>query len=1269
MERVIVNNIPSSNRNDFGYRSINTSKSHNDSQNDMVNDILDLYNKTNEIERIVKENADFIKLENTNLESINNILISQYENLVDDFNSILGGQSTRKKVILASDCYVDDKLYGAVINPTTCDITARPSRKISKLAIFDSITDSIYIPDSLDVDIRSVTQNTISETDNDIFAPFYNDNQMYWTRKVVTDNTVDEVSTEYIINLAEEIMTTAQMNEITIHPFLCSISSVYARYGDSNAWEEIEGIEYHQAIENQNKTSFKKNPGPLTLNFPNVKANQIKIIIKANTFIEGETNLRNFMFGLKHVGAYINYYSTYDSYNFSTEVNFNEVDDVIVEGLNFEFNNDPNNSKFNSDIDYEFYYKDEYGSYQKIYEELPFITPSKDILIKLRFGEKYKEINLRNITVSYKSIRQDYSLIVSFMQDMRVDYLEKFNLYFTVKASDSNELTEITTCQYSFDDGVTWKDMAVIFDGLRYRYEFEAMKEVTVKDRCMIRVYDFEGRCGISNKFKISSEIFDFPPEINYIPNATLNVGEIFKLYYQAGDDSKITKHEFSDSNGLEWTTVYPKEEVLNAKGIDFRRYYIDISFTDIGIKKCMIRVSDGVNDPVESNIFKVEAKAIEPTGISLQTYKTTINKGKTFKLEYAVVPSNTSYKNVHFSTTDESIAIVDELGIITAIGKGTCQIIVESYNKECYAACDITVIVPVSRVTLNTNNLVLYLNEQYKLTETIFPSDANNKSVKWSVLNNNVSVNQSGLVTADKRGSSTVTVTTNDGELKDSCNVEVRIAVSGVELSKDTLTMKVDETRQLLASVLPSDAYNKNINFTSTNSEIVSVGPNGYLIALSPGNAMITVTTEHNSFSKSCIVNVLTPVDSVVLNKDKTKLYLDQTEILIATVIPDNAHDKSIMWQSSNSSVATVDNKGKIVPIATGTTVISAISNDRGKIGSCTVEVASRVSDFILNHSSIKTLAVGEENWGKEISIALESFLSSKITEVEEIIIKSNNENIAIPVPIDGNEWVTNLNKTIKFKVVGLNNGIATITVSTPDNRISRDCVVLAGDPISSFELKDIDIIEGMPTIKLPAGFSRSVKYDILPQNCIFHLGDCEGSLSPNNKEYSTLDVLDSGIIGVYHEQNNSDDIFVNTKKIINTYTCRGFYNNLNPFDVEISTEKYNIELNWSNQYPQVTQVKRDEVASIPLKFTLLEGYQGNISDYSFTDNVTISNTISDAATFKISSFSIDNSSTELKAILKIAPQSITGTSNSNIIKIKCKNSANDIKIPLEII
>lgn len=406
MDKVIINNIPSSNRKEFGYRSINSSSEHNINQNEMLDDILDLYNKANAIERVVNENIDFIKQENSYLQAINKSLLDKMEDLKIKYEGLLGEKEEKKILITPYDCITYDESFSATIDKITSDITVRPSKKISKVAIFDSITDSMFLPDTLTVDIRTKNKKgIISEIDNDIYAPFHKDNELYWTRKIVSDNTIDFIETEYIINLPEDIMTTPQMNEIYINPFLATVTSVQARYGDSSKWEDIDSTDLHPAM-NPNDTidAYINSTRPFRLNFRNKKANQVKITIKCNNFTEGETNLRAFTYGIKSIGIFINYYNNYEPSSFQFEVSIPEVDNYVITGVTPFFNNSNQGGAYSRDFVCDMYYKDSAGYFHKIVDVFPFTPKTNDIMVRCRFGEKYGEINIKKLELSYKKL-------------------------------------------------------------------------------------------------------------------------------------------------------------------------------------------------------------------------------------------------------------------------------------------------------------------------------------------------------------------------------------------------------------------------------------------------------------------------------------------------------------------------------------------------------------------------------------------------------------------------------------------------------------------------------------------------------------------------------------------------------------------------------------------------------------------------------------------------------------------------------------------------
>lgn len=1210
MDRVIVGNIPSTNRRDFGYRSINTSASHNDNQKMILNDILDLYNKTNEIERVVRENEDFIKLENTHLESVNNEILGKYKNLIEKYNELAKGETIRKIGILPSECLIDDPLFGAVINKTTSDITVRPSRKISKLAVFDSVTDSMYLPNTLDVDIRSQTLGVISETDNDIYAPFYNNNQLYWTRKVVTDNTTEEVVTEYIISLAEEIMTTAEMNEITIHPFLCNVKNVYVRYGDSNPWEEVTGAKYHPAITGEGIDELTNSSRPFTLSFPNIKANQIKIVLKASKYVEGETNLRNFMFGLKHIGAYINYYNTYDASHFNSKVEFNEFDTVVIEGITVNFNNEQANSRYVSDIDYEFYYKDNNGMYQKIFETFPFIPPTNKLMVKFRIGEKYKEMNIRSLVLNYKVIREDYHLMVSYMQNMNVDFKQPFNMYYTVKASDSHEMIEVVGHELTLDNGATWIQMDSTFNGERYIYEHPAFNEVKVIDDCMIRVYDFEGRCGISNKFRISADVLDKPPIIDDIDDIGIKVGEPFVIEYNAADDYAITKHEFSDSNGERWETIVPTIEEDDVRGVKFKRYLLDKTYDEVTNRKCYIRVSDGINEPVVSNMFEIYVNPIEVDSIILDSYELTIPRGKQEKLTHTVVPLNASDQVVHWTSDNESVATVDEFGLITAVNKRYCEITVLSNDKKRKAVCKVTVVIPVEEVKLNASEIDMFVGEEFQLIESILPIDADNKRVTWTASNDKVKVDKYGKVTALKAGACVVTVTTEDGNFISQCTFNVLVPVEGIEINKESITKRVGETEQLVARVIPNNAFDQVIHWKSDNPKIASVSEYGVVTANAPGITSITATTNHKGFQKVCDVEVLVPVNGVTLNKNKTTRWLDEgPEQLFATVLPGDAYDKGVTWRSDNKLVATVDEKGNVTPLMAGIANITVITDDGKFTDTCAYTVKGRITDIEQNKPWENHIYSSEKTGEITLSWTLKGWSSD--TEVEPLTIETDEEGVIELIKQPNQEWNT------KEAVISVNInllgevGKRTVTIKTLDERIVKTVLITVTKPVESINFLNFDSesedSSGAKNIfyNCIGGYKRVLHYEIKPEDSELGVAGVGMKYDPNLFSFANWNdsVVDKELSVSIKIDNKNFSGNESGEKILESSATPSWENREKcPNVVAIFKTGYAIDFNWSEKYPKITKMKTGESYPVPIKtnFTI---EIDDPNDYEFAD------------------------------------------------------------------
>ncbi len=151
-----------------------------------------------------------------------------------------------------------------------------------------------------------------------------------------------------------------------------------------------------------------------------------------------------------------------------------------------------------------------------------------------------------------------------------------------------------------------------------------------------------------------------------------------------------------------------------------------------------------------------------------------------------------------------------------------------------------------------------LEVEKTLPLIATVFPENAINKNVKWSSDNLDVAtVSENGTVTAIAPGTAQVTVTTEDGRYSVTCTVTVVIPVESVSLDKETATMEIDDTLTLIATVLPENATNKNVKWSSDNKSVATVSENGIVTAIDSGTAEITVKTIYGGHTAKCVITV----------------------------------------------------------------------------------------------------------------------------------------------------------------------------------------------------------------------------------------------------------------------------------------------------------------------------------------------------------------------------------------------------------------------------
>lgn len=253
-------------------------------------------------------------------------------------------------------------------------------------------------------------------------------------------------------------------------------------------------------------------------------------------------------------------------------------------------------------------------------------------------------------------------------------------------------------------------------------------------------------------------------------------------------------------------------------------------------------------------NGFKFEALNAPVTGITLSKEKIEIAKDKSIRLTASLTPVDTS-DELTWTSSNEEVATVED-GVVKAVGLGEAEIVAMAGSVT--KSCPVKVYQGVNNITLDVTSHTMTIGDFLQLTATIYPKDAEYKDVIWSSNNEDVAVvDQKGLVQAKAYGKVKITATSKDGGLEAVCNVTVEpVAVTEVSLNAKAVTLKVGETYQLKETILPENATDKTVTWTSSNTKAATVS-GGAVTAVGTGSAVIIVKTNSGAKTASCTVTV----------------------------------------------------------------------------------------------------------------------------------------------------------------------------------------------------------------------------------------------------------------------------------------------------------------------------------------------------------------------------------------------------------------------------
>ncbi len=556
-------------------------------------------------------------------------------------------------------------------------------------------------------------------------------------------------------------------------------------------------------------------------------------------------------------------------------------------------------------------------------------------------------------------------------------------------------------------------------------------------------------------------------------------------IIFESGDDSIVTVDKYGNikavGEGTTTVTVYSKDDETKKDTIEVT---VKIPVTDITADKDKITLNKNGTDKItvtvtphnatnkdvtfkssDENIVKIDengnitavgegettiiitsndnptVKEIIPVTVKNPVTEITVRDKLTLNIDDienldAKVNEDATNKELIYESDNPGVVKVDINGDVIAVGEGTATIIITSKdNPSITETVTVTVKIPVDDVIVDKNNITLDVGETDKITTTVTPDNATEKGVTYKSSDETVvKVDEDGNIEAVGEGTATITVTSKDDPTKtETIKVTVEVPVDDVIVDKNNITLDVGETDKITTTVTPDNATEKGVTYKSSDETVVKVDEDGNIEAVGEGTATITVTSKDNNEIKETVTvtvkipePVKVPVEDVIVDKSDFYLEVGETDKINATVSPDDATEKGIIYKSDDETVVKVDEDGNIIAVGEGTTTIRVISKDDiTKSETVLVKVKPKkvpVEDVVVDKTEI-TLEVGKTD-------KITGSVTPENATEKGVTYKSSDETI---VKVDD-----------KGNIEAIGEGTATITVTSKDDPTKTETVTV---------------------------------------------------------------------------------------------------------------------------------------------------------------------------------------------------------------------------------
>ncbi len=476
------------------------------------------------------------------------------------------------------------------------------------------------------------------------------------------------------------------------------------------------------------------------------------------------------------------------------------------------------------------------------------------------------------------------------------------------------------------------------------------------------------------------------------------------------------------------------------------------------------------------------------------------LDVGKTAELKVINLATEMETLNVNWSTDNPAVATVDSKGVVKGISQGSAIISATTIDGKHSASCTVSVTLRLTGVELSYEYYDMEIGESLKLAAKPVPENFEGATYTWmSSVPSVATVDNEGNVKALALGTTSIMVEASPGEYTAICTIVVGKKAQSISLRPTELMMYKGESAQLDFSVSPSDATSR-IYWSSSDENVAIVNSGGTVTAVGGGSATITMYTTNN-LKKTCKVTVTATLEEIYFDIDEVVIQKGEELKINVTYIPEDATNKTLVWTSSDPSVASVED-GVVKALSNGLVTITATSQDGECVARC----------MIMINNPLKSLAFEGEldkNTGKYPAISMQctDVMKAPIVadpidadELSELIWESSDTSI-LTISRDG-MLTAHAEGRVTIRVRSTNGLTASCDVVITRKIYKVEEIVVSSDEYYMNPGDKINIgltylpIEAIPDAKLYSAISTDVKvasYNGFDSIIAYSTGSCE--------------------------------------------------------------------------------------------------------------------------------------------------------------------------------